>query len=131
MSLLVFSSAVKPLIPFLFFTACQLCFAGGDTNIVAISDWSKPVGTDYSTLRARMIIAQEHSPASGGPLPETEFYLEFQNVTASAGNPLQFYPDPGNLVALQAARRKGQIAASRRFCRERRRTWCLLDYVAL
>lgn len=82
----------------LFVALCQFCFAGGDTNIVAISDWSKPVGTQYgATLRARMLIAQEHSPAHAGPWPETEFYLEFQNVTGAAGAPLQFYFDPARL----------------------------------
>jgi hypothetical protein len=81
----------------LFLAAYQFCFAGGDTNIVAISDWSKPVGTVYgASLRARMIIAQEHSPAHAGPWPETEFYLEFQNVTSAVGAPLQFFFDPGS-----------------------------------
>jgi hypothetical protein len=87
---------MKAITLFLFLAACQFCFAGGDTNIVAMSDWSKPVGTFYgATLRARMLIAQEHSPAHAGPWPETEFYLDFQNVTGAAGAPVQFYFDPG------------------------------------
>ena len=79
-----------------FIAACQFSYASGDTNIVAISEWSKPVSTTNGTiLRARMIISQEHSPAHAGPQKETAFYLEFQNVTAAVGFPLQFYFDPG------------------------------------
>ena len=75
--------------------ASQFCFAGGDTNIIAMSDWSKPVSTIYGhTLRARMIIAQEHSPAHTGRWPETEFYLEIQNVSSAIGSPTRFYFDP-------------------------------------
>ena len=87
---------MKAITPILFLTACQFCFAGGDTSIIAMSDWSKPAGTIHGqTLRVRMIVAQGHSPAHAGPWAETEFYLEFQNVTGAAGTPLQFYFDPG------------------------------------
>ncbi len=86
---------MKTLALFFIFAACHLCFAGGDTNIIAISDWSKPVGTIYSqSLRGRIIIAQEHSPAYDGPSPETEFYLELQNVSGATGTPMQIYFDP-------------------------------------
>jgi hypothetical protein len=81
---------------FLLLTACQFCIAGGETNIIAMSDWSKPVGTKYGqTLRGRMLIAQEHSPAHAGPTPETEVYLELQNVSGAAGAPMQICFDPG------------------------------------
>jgi hypothetical protein len=39
-----------------------------------------------------MLIAQEHSPAHAGPWPETEFYLEFENV---GGSGVKFHFDPG------------------------------------
>ena len=75
------SPMIKTIALFLISGACQLCLAGEDTNIIAMSDWSKPVATYYGhALRARMLISQEHSPAHAGPLPETEFYLELQNV---------------------------------------------------
>lgn len=46
--------------------------------IVAMSEWSKPVGaTNGATFRARMIVSQEHSPAHAGPQKETAFYLEW------------------------------------------------------
>jgi len=80
---------------FLLLAACQLCFAGGDTNIIAISDWSKPIGT-YSghSLRARMIVTYGRGAAFDGPWPETQFYLEFQNVSGAIVLPTQFYFDP-------------------------------------
>ncbi|MBC8126676.1 MAG: hypothetical protein H8M99_05965 [Gloeobacteraceae cyanobacterium ES-bin-144] len=87
---------MKAIASLLSLAACQLSYAGGDTNIVAISDWSKPVGARM-TLRARMIISQEHSPARDGLQKETAFYLEFQNVTGAIGAPLQFYFEPGAL----------------------------------
>jgi len=87
---------MRAITPLLLLAGCQFCFADGDTNIIAMSDWSKPVGTFHGqTLRGRMLIAQEHSPAHAGPWPETEFYLELQNVSGAAGAPMQFYFDPG------------------------------------
>src|SRR5579871_3936841 len=50
----------------------QLCFAGGDTNMIVISEWSKPVslrnerGHD-ETIRGRLLIIQGMEPAYGGP----------------------------------------------------------------
>jgi hypothetical protein len=83
---------------FFFFAASHFCFAGGDTNILALSGWSKPVSTrDGQSLRARMMIAQEMLPGRVGNVPETEFYLELQNVTGAAGAPMQIYFDRRNL----------------------------------
>jgi hypothetical protein len=77
---------------FLLFAACRFCFAA-DTNIIAISDWSKPVGTgDWPQLRGRLMIAQGHSPGHAGAWPETEVYLEFENVSDSI-MPMQIYFD--------------------------------------
>lgn len=42
-----------------------------------------------------MLIAQEHSPAHAGPWPETELYLELQNVSGAVGPPMRIYFDPG------------------------------------
>jgi len=88
---------MKTITLFLLLAACQLSFAGGDTNIIAMSDWSKPVGTSLGqTLRGRMILAQGYSGGFRGPWPATEFYLELQNV--SEGSPtMTFYFDPAGL----------------------------------
>jgi hypothetical protein len=89
---------MKTITLFLLLAACQLCFAGGDTNTIAVSDWSKPVGTSLGqTLRGRMILAQGHSSAHAGPWPETEFYLELQNVSGGIGAPMQIHFDPAGL----------------------------------
>jgi hypothetical protein len=79
----------------LFLAVCQFCFADGETNIIAMSDWSKPVSnTDGHSLRARMIVAHGRSAAFAGPWPETQFYLEFQNVSGAITHPTQFYFNP-------------------------------------
>ncbi len=78
---------------FLVLLSCQFSPAGDNTNILAMSDWSKPVAaTSGHALRARMIVAQGRSAGFGGPWPETQFYLEFQNV--SSGGPILFYFNP-------------------------------------
>jgi hypothetical protein len=88
---------MKALALFLLLASCQFCLATGDTNVIAISDWSKPVGTFHGhALRARMLIAQEHSAGHGGPSPETEFYLELQNVSEAIVSPTRIYFDPGH-----------------------------------
>ncbi|MFN0125520.1 MAG: hypothetical protein ACKV19_02410 [Verrucomicrobiales bacterium] len=102
---------MKAIASLLFLAACQLGYAGRDTTIVAMSDWSKPVGTtNGATLRARMIISQEHSPAHAGPQKETAFYLEFQKVTGAAGSPLQFYFDPGSAMRCELLDADGKPA---------------------
>lgn len=86
---------MKAIMPLLLLAACQFCFAGGETNIIAQSDWSKPVGTSGGhSLRVRMIVAQGRGVAFAGPWPETQFYLEFQNVSGAIDSPTQFYFDP-------------------------------------
>ncbi len=86
----------------LFLAVCQFSYAGEDTNVVALSDWSQPVRAAYgATLRARMIISLEKSPANAGTHKETAFYLEFQNVTGATGSPLQFYFDPGRALSCE------------------------------
>ena len=90
---------MKAISSLLFLAACRFSYADEDTNIVATSDWSKPVGTSSgATLRARMIISKEQTPAHAGSQKETAFYLEFQNVTGAAGSRLQFYFDPGRAL---------------------------------
>src|SRR5690349_18667132 len=99
---------MKTLTAFSLLLACHYCFAGGETNVIAISDWSKPVSTNNQTLRARIIIAQEHSPGHAGPWPETEVYVEFQNLTSGRGAPMQFYFDPENGLKCEVKNAKGK-----------------------
>jgi hypothetical protein len=86
---------MRPIITFLLLAACWICIASGDTNIISSSDWSKPVGTsDGHILRVRMVVAYGRSPGFAGPHDETQFYLEFQNVSGAVASPTQFYFDP-------------------------------------
>jgi hypothetical protein len=88
---------MKTIVTFLLLAACPFCFASGDTNIIAMSDWSKPVGTSHGhSLRVRMIVAYGRGPAFAGAWDETQFYLEFQNVSGAIVSPTQFYFDPSD-----------------------------------
>lgn len=78
---------MKTIGAFFFFTACQLCFAGADTNIIAMSEWSKPVSLRNEQLhdvgiRGRLLIMKGAEPAYGGPNPENlaMTFVELQNV---------------------------------------------------
>jgi hypothetical protein len=78
---------MRAIVTFVFLATCQFCFAGEDTNIVAMSEWSKPVGLQNDQLhiisiRARLVILQGMEPAYGGP-PTTNgamTFVEFQNL---------------------------------------------------
>jgi hypothetical protein len=69
---------------------CQMCFAAGDTNIIAMSEWSKPVSLRNDQLhdqdiRGRLVIVRGMEPAYGGP-PTTNgamTFVELQNVTGA------------------------------------------------
>ena len=72
---------------FVLLAACQLSFAGGDTNIIAMSEWSKPVSLRDDQfhdigIRGRLLIVQGMQTAYGGP-PTTNgamTFVELQNV---------------------------------------------------
>jgi len=72
---------------FLIYAAGQLCFAGEDTNIIVMSEWSKSVSLrdtksyDHA-IRGRLLILQGMEPSYGGP-PTTNgamTFVELQNV---------------------------------------------------
>ena len=72
----------------LIIAVCQLCSAGEYTDIVVMSEWSKPVSLrDAQSLhdeaiRGRLLILQGMEPAYGGP-PTTNgamTFVELQNV---------------------------------------------------
>ena len=80
---------------FLLLATCQFSFASDDTNIIAMSDWSNPVSTSGGhRIRGRMIAAYGRGAAFVGPWPETQVFMEFQNVSGAIGRPTQFYFDP-------------------------------------
>lgn len=62
---------------------------------IITSEWSEPVtNLAGQSVRARMIVSCERSPARANNTPETIFFLEFQNVSTAIGAPLRFYFDP-------------------------------------
>jgi hypothetical protein len=65
-----------------------------NSNIIAMSAWSEPTGssndTDSWPIRARLIVCYGYSPRYTGARPETQVYLEIQNVSDTA---LQIYCD--------------------------------------
>jgi hypothetical protein len=74
------------------------CLASDTTNIVAKSDWSKPIKTYRDqTIRGRLLILQGHEPASASELLDTEVYLELENISGGAGTPAEIYFDPNRL----------------------------------
>jgi len=78
---------MKIIASFFIFGACQLSFAGADTNIIVMSEWSKPVSlTDNQghdeAIRGRLLIIEGMEPAYGGP-PTTNgamTFVELQNI---------------------------------------------------
>jgi hypothetical protein len=80
------------------FALCQLCIAAENTNILFVSEWSKPgslrndQGHDES-IRGRILIVQGMEPAYGGP-PTTNgamTFVELQNVTQGNGGGIEIY----------------------------------------
>jgi len=86
----------------LLFTLHRCCFGIEDTNVVALGEWSQPVDCsgadrkDCGSLRGRLLIRYGYSPRYAGQLPETQVYLELQNVSTTVGNPMEIYFDPQN-----------------------------------
>lgn len=82
------------------FAVCQLCLAVDDTNVINMSEWSKPVSLRNDQLhdgliRGRMLILKGMDPAYGGP-PTTNgtmTFVELQNVTGSCCEGIDFYFD--------------------------------------
>jgi hypothetical protein len=71
----------------------RLSFADESTNIIAVSDWSKPVqlrrmdtGHDHD-IRGRVLIFSGAEPAYGGPESTNRImtFIELQNVTGAHG----------------------------------------------
>jgi hypothetical protein len=80
------------------FAACQLCFAGADSTIIAMSEWSKPVSLTNDQLheeaiRGRLLILRGMEPAYGGPATTNAAmtFVELQNVTGSYGEGIDVY----------------------------------------
>lgn len=71
----------------------RICCFADDTNIIAKSEWSEPVGLqnletghDHS-IRGRLLILAGNEPAYGGPKTDnaTMTFVEFENITGASG----------------------------------------------
>ncbi len=90
--------AMKVIVSSFIFAACQLCPAVGDTNIITMSEWSKPISLRNQHLhdigiRGRLLILQGMEPAYGGP-PTTNgamTFIELQNVYEASGDGIEVY----------------------------------------
>jgi hypothetical protein len=91
------------------FTASNYCFAGGDTNIIAMGDWSKPVGSvGGPLLRGRLLITQEHDPGYMDTFEATHLYLELENVSDPSAGPVKLYFDPINQLHCELSDANGK-----------------------
>jgi hypothetical protein len=77
---------------FLFVFATFPSFGNEETNVVAVSSWSEPV----DSVRGRLLICKGYSPGYAGSVPETQVYLELQNVGTSKDESVQIHFDPRN-----------------------------------
>ena len=90
-----------------------LCSAADDAKVIAMSDWSSPVATAAGhSLRVRMIVAYGRGPAFAGPVDETQFFLEFHNVSGAIASPTQFYFDPAQGLRCEMHDANGRAHAS-------------------
>lgn len=91
--------------------ACMFasCCEGADGHRTILEgDWSSPVTVHDQTLRARLIILEGRSPAYAGPSSEVLVYLELQNMTAGAREPLRIYFDASRNLKVTVRDSKGR-----------------------
>jgi hypothetical protein len=88
-------------LPNLLVLAASLTAASAsDTNVIAISGWSEPVPqaradmVDCGSVRGRLLILYADSANHASRHPETQVYLELQNVGKAVHHPLDIYFDP-------------------------------------
>jgi hypothetical protein len=98
------SRIMRTITTLVFLVAQVCCVASSDTNVIAMSDWSPPL----DGLRVRMVVGHGRGANFGGPWPETQFYLEFKNVT---GSDLEFYFDPLKGLHAQLEDAKGKTVS--------------------
>jgi hypothetical protein len=74
--------------------SCLCCFAD-DTNIIAMSDWSEPVGFDHHSIRGRLLIVAGSEPNYGGPKTDnaTMMFVELQYAPGACCGSVKVYFD--------------------------------------
>jgi hypothetical protein len=79
-------SIMKGFIYFSLFVFYQCCFGIEDTNVIALGDWSEPVGSMYGLqIRGRLLMCEYPEPLHTGPHGgyDTGVYLELQEYHGS------------------------------------------------
>jgi hypothetical protein len=82
----------------LFCLLSRFCCLADDTNIIAVSDWSEPVGFHTHSVRGRLLILNGSEPADGGSkTDQTMMFVELQQVTGAQAPSVKIYFDVMNL----------------------------------
>ena len=87
---------MKPLALILLLAAAACSFAA-DTNVIAVGEWSAPVGSSgigpYSggTLRGRLLLAESPKPGAPRTWHDVAVYLELQECADSWGGTIDVY----------------------------------------
>ena len=68
------------------------CVVANDTNIIVMTDWSKPVDYFGHAVRGRLLIVEGDEPDYAGPRtePHSMTFVEFQNVSIGASLKMYF-----------------------------------------
>ena len=89
---------MRTIVPFFIFALAQLCIAAGDTNIILMSEWSKPVPLvndqlHNQAIRGRLLVVQGMEPAYGGASTTNGAmtFVELQNVTEACCDGIEVY----------------------------------------
>jgi hypothetical protein len=93
-------ASMKAIVLCFVFAVCRVCFGAGDTNVIIMSEWSKPISLRNdqlhdASIRGRLLILQGTEPAYGGP-PTTNSvmtFVELQNVSGAGGIDIDVYFD--------------------------------------
>ncbi len=86
-----------------------------ESKLLAVGPWSEPVGyreigRHGCSVRGRLLICEGYSSAYTGKMPETQVYLELQNVSSGVGDPIELYCDVRNGLRCQLLDAKGRPA---------------------
>jgi hypothetical protein len=106
---------MKPALLLLVAVAYFSAHAAVESKLLAVSDWSEPVGyrevgKHGRSIRGRLLICEGYSSAYTGKTPETQVYLELHNVSSGVGSPIELYCDVRDGLQCELLDGHGQAA---------------------
>lgn len=106
---------MKPALLLLVAVASFSAHAAVESKLLAVSDWSEPVGyrevgKHGCSIRGRLLICEGYSSAYTGKTPETQVYLELHNVSNGVGSPIELYCDVRDGLQCELLDGHGQAA---------------------